>query len=116
MAAAGAQRDRFCRAAGPAIGGWPGGGHFPGMPLPRGTDSPCSRNGLYRPAYRGWIKVKNPGYWRGESELAAITRSVQRRAVAVSRVLDAIVKEHPKGLRHHGTPPLDATLTWPPQR
>jgi ATP-dependent DNA ligase len=21
------------------------------------------RNSLYRPGYRGWAKVKNPGYW-----------------------------------------------------
>ena len=40
------------------------------------------RNGLYRPAHRGWVKVKNPHYWRRESELAAVTRSVQRRPVA----------------------------------
>jgi bifunctional non-homologous end joining protein LigD len=22
------------------------------------------RNGIYRPGYRGWTKVKNPSYWR----------------------------------------------------
>ena len=37
------------------------------------------RNGLYRPAHRGWVKVKNPGYWRREAELASVTRSIERR-------------------------------------
>ena len=27
------------------------------------------RSGLYRPGYRGWTKLKNPGYWRRESEI-----------------------------------------------
>jgi len=27
---------------------------------------------LYRPGQRGWIKVKNPAYWRRESEIAAM--------------------------------------------
>ena len=40
------------------------------------------RDGLYRPAHRGWVKVKNPDYWRRESELAAVTRSLRRRVVA----------------------------------
>ena len=40
------------------------------------------RNGLYRPAHRGWVKVKNPNYWRREAELASATRTLQRRAVA----------------------------------
>ena len=40
------------------------------------------RNGLYRPAHRGWVKVKNPDYWRREAELASVTRTLQRRAAA----------------------------------
>ena len=40
------------------------------------------RNGLYRAAHRGWIKVKNPNYWRREAELAAVTRSLPRRIAA----------------------------------
>ena len=40
------------------------------------------RNGLYRPAHRGWVKVKNPDYWRREAELASVTRTLQRRSVA----------------------------------
>ena len=24
----------------------------------------------YRPGYRGWLKIKNPGYWRATDELA----------------------------------------------
>ena len=27
------------------------------------------RNGIYRPGYRGWTKVKNPSYWRRDSEV-----------------------------------------------
>jgi len=27
------------------------------------------RNGIYRPGYRGWTKIKNPSYWRRESEI-----------------------------------------------
>ena len=26
------------------------------------------RNGIYRPGYRGWTKVKNPSYWRRDHE------------------------------------------------
>jgi hypothetical protein len=33
------------------------------------------RRASYRPGLRGWIKVKNPGYWRRPSELAAMSRS-----------------------------------------
>ena len=40
------------------------------------------RNGLYRPGHRGWVKVKNPNYWRREPELASVTRGIQRRAIA----------------------------------
>jgi bifunctional non-homologous end joining protein LigD len=40
------------------------------------------RDGLYRPAHRGWVKVKNPDYWRREAELASVTRTLQRRSVA----------------------------------
>lgn len=34
----------------------------------------------YRPGARGWIKIKNPDYWRRESEIAAVRRSAERRA------------------------------------
>jgi ATP-dependent DNA ligase len=30
---------------------------------------------LYRPGEKGWVKVKNPGYWRREAELEAVVRS-----------------------------------------
>ena len=33
----------------------------------------------YRPGQRGWVKVKNPSYWRRESEIEAMQRSSQRR-------------------------------------
>jgi ATP-dependent DNA ligase len=38
------------------------------------------RSGKYRPGYRGWIKVKNPGYWRRESEVEGVRRSRERRS------------------------------------
>ena len=37
------------------------------------------RSGLYRPGYRGWVKTKNPAYWRRESEI----EQMQRRRVRV---------------------------------
>ena len=29
--------------------------------------------GSYRPGYRGWLKIKNPGYWRATEELELAT-------------------------------------------
>jgi hypothetical protein len=37
------------------------------------------RTGIYRPGHRGWVKIKNPDYWRRESEIAGVRRSVERR-------------------------------------
>jgi hypothetical protein len=34
----------------------------------------------YRPGYRGWIKVKNPDYWRRNAE-RRIGENSQRRAL-----------------------------------
>ena len=34
---------------------------------------------IYQPGYRGWTKIKNPTYWRRESEIAGIRRSMERR-------------------------------------
>ena len=36
------------------------------------------RSGRYRPGERGWIKAKNPSYWRRESEIEGVRRSVER--------------------------------------
>ena len=36
------------------------------------------RTGLYRGGERGWIKTKNPSYWRRDSELEAMQRSRER--------------------------------------
>jgi bifunctional non-homologous end joining protein LigD len=36
--------------------------------------------GPYRPGYRGWVKVKNPSYWRRQSEIEMMQRSRERRA------------------------------------
>jgi ATP-dependent DNA ligase len=33
----------------------------------------------YRPNERGWIKTKNPNYWRLDSEREAMQRSRERR-------------------------------------
>jgi ATP-dependent DNA ligase len=36
----------------------------------------CKRlDGCYPPGERGWVKVKNPGYWRRESKLAVFAAS-----------------------------------------
>jgi hypothetical protein len=36
------------------------------------------RNGGYQSGHRGWVKVKNPGYWRRESEVEGFPRSLAR--------------------------------------
>jgi bifunctional non-homologous end joining protein LigD len=41
-----------------------------------------NRSSLYRPNDRGWVKVKNPNYWRRDAELEAMTRKHERRARA----------------------------------
>ena len=38
------------------------------------------RTSRYRPGDRGWIKVKNPNYWRRGSEREAMQRSAERRS------------------------------------
>jgi bifunctional non-homologous end joining protein LigD len=37
-------------------------------------------SGLYRPGERGWVKVKNPNYWRRDAEREAMARKHERRA------------------------------------
>ena len=37
----------------------------------------------YRPGQRGWVKMKNPSYWRRESELEGLRSSHERRTVHV---------------------------------
>ena len=37
------------------------------------------RTGIYRPGFRGWAKIKNPSYWRRESEIAHMQHSRERR-------------------------------------
>jgi hypothetical protein len=44
--------------------------------------SPSDGTGCTGPPTGAGVKTKNPNYWRRESDLAAVTRSVQRRAVA----------------------------------
>ena len=42
------------------------------------------RNGIYRPGYRGWTKIKNPSYWRRASEIEQIQPRNGRASVAVA--------------------------------
>jgi ATP-dependent DNA ligase len=37
------------------------------------------RSSRYRSGERGWVKVKNPDYWRHESEIEGMQRSADRR-------------------------------------
>jgi bifunctional non-homologous end joining protein LigD len=37
------------------------------------------RKAPYRPGERGWLKVKNPAYWRRDQERDAMQRSAERR-------------------------------------
>jgi bifunctional non-homologous end joining protein LigD len=39
-----------------------------------------NHSSLYRPNDRGWVKVKNPGYWRRDAEREAMARSRECRA------------------------------------
>ena len=39
-----------------------------------------SHTSLYRPNDRGWVKVKNPNYWRRDAEREAMSRKHERRA------------------------------------
>jgi bifunctional non-homologous end joining protein LigD len=41
------------------------------------------QSSLYRANGRGWVKVKNPNYWRRDSEREAMQRSGRRRARSV---------------------------------
>jgi ATP-dependent DNA ligase len=41
---------------------------------------------LYRANGRGWVKVKNPSYWRRDAEREAMTRTRQRLRTRVSVV------------------------------
>jgi bifunctional non-homologous end joining protein LigD len=38
------------------------------------------RSSPYRPGQRGWVKVKNPDYWRRDAEIEAMQRSRERRS------------------------------------
>ena len=44
------------------------------------------RAGLYRSGYRGWTKVKNPAYWRRESEIEAMRRRREVERLNPARV------------------------------
>lgn len=41
-----------------------------------------NQSSLYRPNDRGWVKVKNPSYWRRDAEREAMTRKHERRTRA----------------------------------
>jgi ATP-dependent DNA ligase len=38
-----------------------------------------NHSSLYRPNDRGWVKVKNPNYWRRDAEREAMTRKHEQR-------------------------------------
>jgi ATP-dependent DNA ligase len=38
-----------------------------------------NHSSLYRPNDRGWVKVKNPHYWRRDAEREAVARSREKR-------------------------------------
>jgi ATP-dependent DNA ligase len=44
------------------------------------------RSSLYRPNGRGWVKVKNPNYWRRDAEREAMSRK-RERAVRGTRLV-----------------------------
>ena len=39
-----------------------------------------NHSSLYRPNDRGWVKVKNPNYWRRDLEQEAMAQKHERRA------------------------------------
>jgi bifunctional non-homologous end joining protein LigD len=39
-----------------------------------------NHSSLYRPNDRGWVKIKNPNYWRRDAEHEAMSRNHKRRA------------------------------------
>jgi len=43
------------------------------------------RSSHYRPGERGWVKTKNPDYWRRDDEREAIARFRERRAASFAR-------------------------------
>lgn len=36
----------------------------------------------YRQGQSGWVKVKNPAYWRHDQEIESLRRSLERRVAA----------------------------------
>jgi ATP-dependent DNA ligase len=46
-----------------------------------------NNSSLYRPGERGWVKVKNPDYWRRDAELEAMQRARTRQAAVFARRL-----------------------------
>jgi hypothetical protein len=46
------------------------------------TDSK-KHSGRYRAGERGWVKTKNPDYWRRKSEIEGVRRSIERRRARV---------------------------------
>ena len=45
------------------------------------------RASRYGANVRGWVKIKNPNYWRRDSEIAAMQRSAERRARGRTRLV-----------------------------
>jgi hypothetical protein len=61
------------------------------------------RNGIYRPAFRGWTKINNPNYWRRTFEIDGVRHrrkvkprvGTRRRGPVTSSVLRSAAKVLP---------------------
>ena len=51
-----------------------------------------NHSSLYRPNHRGWVKVKNPNYWRRDAEIEAVQRKRERRPRIARRSSKASAK------------------------
>jgi hypothetical protein len=65
------------------------------------------RAGIYKPGYRGWTKIKNPGYWRREGEFAQMQRGRERQApIGSVRTPAYLHRAHARRLLGGGHQPL----------
>jgi hypothetical protein len=55
--------------------------------LAGGSRREAARQPLPAPGERGWIKMKNPNYWRRESEIEAMQKAADRRSRRIGAAL-----------------------------
>ena len=71
-----------------------------------------NHSSLYRANDRGWVKVKNPHYWRRDGRREAMSRKHERRAACRDAELRRVARElcpRPSGERlRHGATALQA--------